>query len=245
MTTVQALSFDLDGTLLDGSGHQDAILRTCRAIASAHPDLHADRLLAANGEVWQEYWPDVANKWTLGALDGASLSLEAWRRTLRVCGCDDESIARFARETYSHHHRQSLRLFDDVDEVISLLQQRVSLALVTNGASDTQREALRVLNIEHRFGAVAISGELGVAKPDARIFRVALDRLGFDPANAWHIGDDLNTDVAGAKAAGLTAVWLNRGGESRKQGVARPDHEIRSLRDLAGLLSGAPEPSAW
>lgn len=238
MTAVQALFFDLDGTLLDGSGHQEAILRTCRRIASAQPGLDAHRLLVANGEVWQRYWPEVADKWTLGALDGTNVSLEAWRRTLRACGCNDDSIARLARETYSQYRRESLRLFDDVQE-LSLLQPRFSLALVTNGASDTQRENLRVLDIEHRFGAVVISGEVGVAKPDARIFRLALDELGVLPENAWHVGDDLNTDVAGAKAAGLTAVWLNRGDDPWKEGRPRPDYEIRSLRDLAALLSAA------
>lgn len=238
MTAVQAVFFDLNDTLLDGSGDQDAILRTCRSIASAQPGLDADQLLVANGEVWQRYWPEVADKWTLGVLDGESVSLEAWRRTLRICGCNDDSVARRARETYSQCHRESLRLFDDVDE-LSLLQPRFSLALVTNGASDTQREILRVLDIEHRFSAVVISAEVGVAKPDARIFRFALDELGVEPENVWHVGDSLSTDVAGAKAAGLTAVWLNRGGDPRKPRTPIPDHEIRSLKDLSGLRSGA------
>ena len=237
MTAVQALFFDLNETLLDGSGDQDSILRTCRSIASAQPGLDADQLLAANAEVWQQYWPEVEDKWTLGLLDGNNISLEAWRRTLRACGCNDDSFARLARETHSRYHRESLRLFDDVHELFSLVQPRFSLALVTNGASDTQREILRVLDIEQRFGAVAISGEVGVAKPDARIFRFALDVLAAEPENVWHVGDDLNTDVAGAKAASLTAVWLNRGGDPWKEGAPKPDYEIRSLRDLAALLS--------
>lgn len=239
MTAVQALFFDLDGTLLDGSGHHEAILRTCRRIASDQLGLDADRLLAANDEVWQQYWPEVADKWTLGVLDGTHVSLGAWRRTLRLCGCTDDAIARLARETYAQYRRESLRLFDDVPELISLLRRRVSLALVTNGASDTQRENLRVLDIEHRFAAVVISGEVGVAKPDARIFRLALDELGVLPENVWHVGDDLNTDVAGAKAAGLTSVWLNRGSDPGTAGAPKPDYEIRSMRDLAALLSAA------
>jgi putative hydrolase of the HAD superfamily len=199
MTPVRALFFDLDETLLDGSGHQGAILRTCSRIASAQPGLDAHRLVEANGEVWQRYWPQVADKWTLGVLDGINVSLEDWRRTLRACGCNDDSMARLARETYSQYRRESLRLFDDVHELIAVLQSRFSLALVTNGASDTQRENLRVLDIEQWFGAVVISGEAGVAKPDARIFGIALRELGVEPQNVWHVGDDLSTDVAGAR----------------------------------------------
>src|SRR5712691_5621986 len=178
MAPIRALFFDLDGTLLDGRGQQDAILRTYRKIASTRPNLDADRLLGANGDVFRRYWPEVADKWTLGVLNGTEVSLEVWRRTLRACGWNDDSTARLARETYSQYRRESLRLFEDVDATISLLQSHFSLALVTNGASDTQRENVRVLDIERRFGAVVISGEVGVAKPDARIFRIALQELG-------------------------------------------------------------------
>jgi putative hydrolase of the HAD superfamily len=148
-------------------------------------------------------------------------------------------VARLGSEAFSQYRRESLRLFDDVREIISLLRPRFALALVTNGASDTQRENLRVLDIEHRFGAVVVSGEVGIAKPDARIFRVALEQLGVEPANVWHVGNDLDTDVGGAKAAGLTAVWLNRGGDPRKEDAPTPDHEIRSLRALACTALGS------
>ena len=196
-------------------------------------------MLKANGDVWQSYWPEVADKWTLGVLNGTEVSLEIWRRTLRACGCKDDSVARLASEAWSQCRRERLRLFQDVHGLISLLQARHSLALVTNGASDTQRENLRVLDIEDRFGAVVISGEVGVAKPDARIFQFTLRALGVEPENVWHVGDDLNADVAGAKGASLTAVWLNRRGALRTGDGPKPDYEIRSLRQLPVLLSAA------
>jgi len=55
----------------------------------------------------------------------------------------------------------------------------------------------------------------------------------------WHVGYDLNTDVTGAKASGLTAVWLNRGSDPRKPGAPKPDYEARSLSDLAPLPPAA------
>lgn len=91
--------------------------------------------------------------------------------------------------------------------------------------------------MERRFSAVAISGELGVAKPDPEIFRYALDRLGISPENAWHVGDSLRLDVAGAKAAQLTAVWLNRNGLERQAADPEPDFEISSLTELFEILA--------
>jgi putative hydrolase of the HAD superfamily len=108
---------------------------------------------------------------------------------------------------------------------------------MTNGASDTQRDALRTLGIEQIFSAVVISAEIGIAKPDPAIFAFAIDQLGVKPEHVWHVGDSLRSDAGGAKAAGLIAVWLNRGRLPRTEYEPLPDHEIRSLRELAGLPS--------
>ncbi|MDQ6671835.1 MAG: hypothetical protein M3069_14025 [Chloroflexota bacterium] len=59
MERVEALFFDLNGTLLDGSGAREAIIRTCSEIAAARPGLDAARLLQANSEIWRAYWPEV------------------------------------------------------------------------------------------------------------------------------------------------------------------------------------------
>ncbi|HVA82462.1 MAG TPA: HAD family hydrolase [Candidatus Binataceae bacterium] len=236
MRPPHALCFDLDGTLLDGSRLQESIVRTCEMIAANEPGLDAARMVAANGEIWPGYWREVEEKWTLGALDGASVSLEAWRLTLRACGCGDESIAWRAARIHWRLGREAHQLFDDVLDLFTALKQaRVALALITNGASDTQRDKLRVLGIEPWFDAVVISGEVGIAKPDASVFGLAIDKLAVERDNVWHVGDSLATDVAGAQAAGLTAVWLNRRGLVRKECDPKPDLEIHSLSDLIGL----------
>ena len=237
MNPVRALSFDLDETLLDGSSLQESIVRACETIAASQPELEAARLVEANGAIWLTYWPEVEEKWTLGLLDSESLSLEAWRRTLRACGCNDESIARYASRIHRNLGREAHRLFDDVRELFtSLKTARVPLALITNGAADTQRDKLRVLEMEDWFDVVVISGEVGLAKPDASIFRLALNKLPVEPENVWHVGDSLAADVAGAKAAGLTAVWLNRRGLVRGQSDPEPDLEIRTLSSLTASL---------
>ncbi len=128
------------------------------------------------------------------------------------------------------------RLFDDARELLNLPKSHVSFALITNGASDTQRNTLRILGIGEKFDTVVISGEVGIAKPDPSIFGLALQKLGVEPESAWHVGDSLGTDVAGALGAGLVAVWLNRAGVNRKEGDPRPDYEIQSLKELTSLI---------
>ena len=235
---VQALCFDLDGTLLDGSGLQTAIHRTCEQRAVLRPGLDMARLVAANRAVWQDYWPEVEDLWTHGALDGAAVGYEAWRRTLRACGCTDEAVVYRAVQIHRQLERATYRLFDDVHALFTLLRRvGVPRALITNGASDTQRDKLRVLGVEDWFDAVVISGDVGRAKPDAAIFRLALNQLAAAPEQVWHVGDSLTTDVAGAQVAGLTAVWLNRSGRARRASDPAPDVEIASLAQLLALLA--------
>jgi 2-haloalkanoic acid dehalogenase type II len=232
---VRAVCFDLDGTLLDGSKFRDAILETCKQLA-VHGNLDAALLQDANSRVWQSYWPQVEESWALGALSGSQLSAEAWRRTLHECGRDDDSLARLAEKILSEERRKALRLYDDGRETLDLLKSRYRLGLITNGASDSQRGAIRALGIERLFDAVVVSGEIGAQKPDASVFAFAVRKLGVESENAWHVGDNLRTDVAGALGAGLTAIWLNRTGAPRKDTDPKPDHEVRSLKELLPLL---------
>jgi putative hydrolase of the HAD superfamily len=227
----------LDNTLLDPSRFRESIVRTCEMLASERPGLDVSGLLAANTEAWRDYWPEIEDPWTLGEVDGATVSLEAWRRTLRVYGRDDESLARLAVQAHAQTMADAHRLFDDVRELFTATTTaRIPVALITNGASDTQRHKLEVLGISAWFDVVVISGEAGVAKPDPLVFASALDQLAVAPQNTWHVGDSLESDVAGAKGAGLTAVWLNREGATRRDDDPEPDLEIRSLSSLLPAL---------
>jgi len=232
-----ALTMDLDDTLLDGEGLQESIDRVCTAIASAHTTLTSDQLKSANADAWMEYWESVADDWCLGRLDSSTFSLEGWRRTLRACGCNDTVIAQEARDLHRVFAREAHRLYDDVETFLEFVaNSKLPIALVTNGASDVQREKLAVLAIEDIFVAVIVSAEVGAAKPDALPFLAAVDALGCEPGSVWHVGDNLLTDVAGAQRAGLASVWLNRHGRSRVADGPVPDLEVRSLSELSAIL---------
>jgi putative hydrolase of the HAD superfamily len=83
---------------------------------------------------------------------------------------------------------------------------------------------------------VVTSAELGRAKPDPAIFVRALKLAGVAPAEALHVGDSVELDVAGARAAGVPVVLVVR--ERAAQPLSGVP-TIRSLRELPGLGSGA------
>lgn len=118
------------------------------------------------------------------------MTLEAWRRTLADCGSPHDSLAARAAGYHRRLIRDSFRLFDDAGAFIEGARAaRLPLVLVTNGASDTQREKLEVLGITGWFDAIVISGEVGTAKPDPSVFLLALERLGLEAESTWHVGD--------------------------------------------------------
>lgn len=240
MRRPSALTLDLDDTLLDGDGLEESIVQVCDALAAAYPGLDPAALRSANARAWMEYWQEVEGDWTLGRLDSAAFSLEGWRRTLLACGCNADDAAETARDLHRQFARATHRLYDDAQGLFDFVAEAgLPIALVTNGASDVQREKLEVLGLADRFVAIVVSGELGVAKPDALPFDVAVRALGSDPSRTWHVGDNLAKDVQGARGAGLVSVWLNRRRQRRGAGDPEPDVEVDSLSSLLGLLRAA------
>lgn len=235
----EALLLDLDDTLLDGSYLAPSIRRTCETLVEASPSLTVEQLVAANGDAWDECWPRFEEAWTLGGLDSDAVRMEVWGRTLERCACTDASLSRLAVTTHARIERESFALFADAAALLQRGFLGVPLGLVTNGASDVQREKLRALGIEDRFSVVVVSGEVGRRKPDPAIFEKALDALGVEPSAAWHVGDNLVTDVGGARGSGLTGIWLNRRGHARDPQGPEPSIEIRSLAELASITTRA------
>ena len=234
----RAVFFDLDETLLDDDrSFQIAVARVCEDIALIYPDVSRTALEAAYRSISDSFWSagdGNVNRASNGSPDGQAIRLELWQQALASCGATDDSSAKQALDLYNHHRRSTYTLFSEVEDILEALHGHVALAVITNGPGDTQREKLRVTHLDHYFDVVAVSGEIGAAKPDPTIFRFALDKLGVESRRVLHVGDSLGNDIAGARNAGLTAVWLNRGTRLRNPNDTEPHHEISSL---AGLLS--------
>jgi putative hydrolase of the HAD superfamily len=158
----------------------------------------------------------------------------AWRAGLAEVGVKDAMLAEALAAALSARFAASHVLFDDVLPALDELSCH-RLAVVTNGPSDLQRRKLAVAGIDGRLPDVFISGEVGYGKPDARIFEHALAKLGLSPDETLMVGDRVNLDVAGARAAGVRGVWLNRNGRKNETDIT-VDHEIASLGELAALI---------
>jgi HAD superfamily hydrolase (TIGR01549 family) len=134
-------------------------------------------------------------------------------------------------------------LIPGVVELLHELKRRgYRLGLVSNGPVGSIPNVLGVYGLYELFDVLAISQGLGVDKPDARIFRYALDQLGI-PESEYDrtimIGNDLAADVAGANAMGMVSVWLDWASRHRKTPTSEaeiPHYTIDEPLELLPLL---------
>ena len=157
---------------------------------------------------------------------------EAWRRALADQGVEDPALAAELGERFGVERRAQLAPFPEAAAALRALAGSWPLALVTNGASCLQREKLAASGLAELFEVVAISAEVGAAKPQRAAFAAALAQLGAEPGDAVMVGDSLERDVEGARAAGLAAVWVNRAGAPAPPGV----RHVASLAELPAAL---------
>jgi putative hydrolase of the HAD superfamily len=105
------------------------------------------------------------------------------------------------------------------EDVIALLDQLtragVAYGALTNATREISQDKLDDLGLSARLRLLVSPDDLGFGKPDPRVFELACERLGTDPARTAYIGDELDVDAHGARAAGLVGIWLDRLGSAR------------------------------
>jgi putative hydrolase of the HAD superfamily len=157
---------------------------------------------------------------------------------LRAQGVDDEALIAGAHEVFGRDWYTRLALYDDAAHTLEALRPRFKLGLVTNGPSRTQRPKIEQFKLIEYLDLLVVSEEVGVAKPDPAIFRIAMKRLEIAPRETLFVGDSVEFDMRGALAAGLPFVWMNPRGEPLPPDLPAPLAEIRRLHELVALLNG-------
>jgi FMN phosphatase YigB (HAD superfamily) len=125
--------------------------------------------------------------------------------------------------------------FDANAPLLDRLARRYRLGVVSNFYGNLATVCDNA-QVRRYFGVVVDSARVGLLKPDPRIFLTAVEALGIVPGEALVVGDSLARDMAGARAAGMSHVWLTPAPERQGRPCCPADRVIRSLRDLEGLL---------
>ena len=112
--------------------------------------------------------------------------------------------------------------------------------MITNGRTTVQNATIDAIGVRDLMEVIVISEELGIRKPDAGIFQIALDKLEVTPEATWYVGDHPHSDMNGAKNAGITGVWVRSGGHSWPDDQPEPEYQIDTLPELLHFFADQP-----
>ena len=209
---------DIDDTIFDFQpGNRNAVNQLMAELGLSSTTVY-DEYEAINNACWRAL--------ERGEMTQEVLHVERFRRFLARKGRSDDPAAvadRFAELL----GRQAIPL-PHAEETVRAIAERLPVVLLTNGITVIQRQRLANARISQWVSDVIISQEVGLSKPDPRIFELALG--GLDRREALMIGDGLRSDVQGANHAGVDVCWYNPGGK-RLPGDLHAEYEIRDIRD--------------
>ena len=221
---IRACVFDAYGTLFD---YASATMR-CR-------DALGEKL-----ERLTSLWRDKQLQYTwLRALQGRHVDF--WQVTgdaldfaLETLQIDDGAL----RDRLMRLYLQ-LDAFPEVPDTLRRLKAAgVKTAILSNGSSGMLQAAVQNSRLGGLLDAVLSVEQVGVYKPHPKVYQLAVERLGVEPAaisyqssNAW--------DAYAASAYGMKVVWCNRYGQRPERLPGKPDREVRSLAELPALIGAA------
>lgn len=147
-----------------------------------------------------------------------------------------------ARDALLDAYRSLDAYADAVDAIDGVVARGMRVAILSNGDPSMVAEAVRGAGLEGRFHAVVSVAGTGAFKVDPRAYRPVLQRFGIVADEACLVSGN-RWDVAGARAAGLSAIWVNRDGLPDEYPDLAPNATVRSLREVASHLAAMPSRS--
>jgi HAD superfamily hydrolase (TIGR01509 family) len=224
-----AIGFDFDHTLgVDNRLEKSTALDMLRQLALKDGTTYAEADADAAIDAALVSYRSGAVPSLEGAIAGFFERFVTGRELLDEC-------AKF-REQVLERAPAHVQVLPGVAELLAELEALgIRYALLTNGWSPLQEEKARLIGFRE---PVYVSERIGARKPAREAFEVLAKVLDVPFERLWYIGDDPETDCAGAKALGITSVWFDWENKTYPESVARPDYVIHKLDELPPLVQG-------
>lgn len=228
------LFIDFDDTLYDT--HGNAVI----ALGELFEVLHLERYFPQPEVFYDEYWKANIDLWTRysqGEISRDYLIVERFRRPLSFGqGLEpDEAYCLEASDRFLDFCASKPGLVVGARDLMDYLKaQGYRMHMCSNGFHEVQYKKLRSCGLDGSFDTVILSEDAGFNKPAPQFFEYALRQSGAQREMTLMIGDNFNTDILGAKRAGLATAWFNRYPDYP---ATEPiDYEVTSLRELMNIL---------
>ena len=232
MPRAHAIIFDVDDTLYDLAA---PYRRAFAEIFADRPDLDVDELFKLSRVKSDEAF-ELLSAGKITSEDHVVYRVQATYAAFGVEVSRPQALAFLA--AYARAQEELALPPETADLLDACVASGLPLGVISNGASDHQRQKMRSLGVmrwvseEH----VVISGDIGMPKPEPALYAEMERRLGVSGAGVWYVGDTYETDVVGAKRAGWSCIWLDRRGRPVPDVPEQPDLTVTSVDALCAAV---------
>ncbi len=220
MNNIKAVIFDLDNTILDRtstfSNFTNSLLKTYFDHLDSTKELF-DRIIYLD----QDGYKDKSE------LFSELIEELPWKAKPQITELLD---------FYSMEYVKSAVLRKQAREVVIHSRKKYKTGLITNGKTSIQYGKIDQLGIRNDFDLIIVSEEVGIKKPDPRIFEMAINKLELRPEECIYIGDHPINDIDGAARIGMETVWIKVNQPWKDGLMAKPLYSLNQLSDLLELL---------
>jgi len=227
----RVIFFDLDHTLWDyDTNSVEALSELYHKYELQNVDsLSLDNFLNTFTNVNNRLW----NNYNKGHIDRDDIRKKRFLNILKTFGVDDEERSLKMSDEYIEVCPQKTNLFPYTFEVLEYLKAHYQLFILTNGFDDVQQIKISRSQLAPYFEGMITSENSGHRKPSKEIFDFALSQANAQNHESLMIGDNLSTDIAGAKNAAIDSVYFNPHKQAHK---AETKYEICCLSELMEIL---------
>ncbi|PKQ60392.1 noncanonical pyrimidine nucleotidase, YjjG family [Labilibaculum filiforme] len=223
--------FDLDRTLWDFNKNSEVSLHQLYRDYQLQTNFGSflffkSRYEYHNGKLWNAYYQDRIKK--------EDLMYRRFYLTLKEAGNDDLDLAKEIAQDFIDISPLQTATFPNTLLILEYLKNKAyQLHIITNGFNEVQGKKLKNSKLAPYFTEIITSEDAGANKPTTQIFEYAFAKTGATANNSIMIGDDLTTDIAGAKKVKMDQVFFNSNKIKHKD---KPTFEINDLLEIKQIL---------
>jgi putative hydrolase of the HAD superfamily len=224
-TKIKAILFDIDDTLYDREKSQPLVLeKIIQRLPQIFWALNKELIL----EAFLESDRISTIDWEAGLhhADIRDYRNKLFLKTLNLPLCYAEAIT----EVYLQEYPFINAPVDGAVELVAKTSRRFQTGVITNSMPDVQYQKITTLGLRGYFSCVVIATEIGLKKPDPRIFTYTSDKLSLKPGECLYLGDNYENDIIGAKEAGMASCWF-RQGKTIVDNPVKADYIVESLEE--------------
>lgn len=240
MCPIKLVGFDLDDCLFDSTGLSErARIKGIEAMIKLGLNINRQDAINIIQEIVKEYGSNFEMHY-----DYFIRRLNHLRDDMNISFNTQYKYIAAAIIAYHQEKIDSIKLYDDVREcLLKIKAMGIKSIIISDGYPVKQYEKILRLGLDKLIDSVFISNEIGIKKPNPKLFEYCLNMIGVKGSEAIYIGDRMDMDIMPAKTYNIQSIYIHRGGKydinnfnKESSQNLKPDYEISSLNEIFKII---------